>query len=85
MRKMNHMNSMKIKVRIGREKTGINKSAKISMTQTPKKIHRNKTKGKSAHLALSQLSQSTKKYHMIKSTSAKYKKEYFESIGRNLL
>ena len=76
--KVNNKNSMKIKVPIGREKAGVNWIYKISMTQTPKKIHRNKTKGKSAHLALSQLSQSTKKYHMIKSTSAKYKKEYFE-------
>lgn len=65
MRKMNHMNnsnSMKIKVRIGPEKTGINWSAKISMTQTQKKIPTKKIRGRSEHLALSKRSLPTKKY-----------------------
>ena len=62
MTKVNNRNSMKRKVPIGREKAGVNWIYKISMTQTPKKIPRNKAKGKS-HLALSnKQSLPTKKY-----------------------
>ena len=62
MTKVNNKNSMKIKVPIGREKAGVNWIYKISMTQTPKKIHRNKIRGRSEYLALSKRSLSTKKY-----------------------